>query len=411
MINTTFEEKKLMSVLGDDLIKIFKKYNLIVAGGSITSIFTNSEINDIDVYARNEQDALAFVEDCWNDGIHILSSTNKALQFKYDDVIVQIIYFKFFDECKEIFDTFDFTVNMAAYDFKHNKFEFHQDFLKHNSQRLIKFNSNTSYPLVSMLRIQKYEGKGYSVSKPEFMRIVMTCMNLEVNSYEELQEQLGGMYGVNLDRLFDEFKDDEFSLQNAIDKIGEIVYSDEYFTKFMPVEFNSLDDLLVKISPRAFSFLEFKSDTYIVRHNGDIDKISKLDLKNEEVVKIEDVIPNKLYKFVKNDEVTNSLRSYYKESFKYEVGKEVIVESSRGSSKWDNSGQLYFSKKEDILDTTYSNQKDKVLIEATFNYDDLIEIGNSNAITVSKAFIERIVPEEEWKSWFDDEILSSRPPF
>lgn len=113
--------------------------------------------------------------------------------------MLQLICFDTFDTPKKIFDTFDFTVCMGCYDFKKEKFVLHSDFLKHNSQRILMFNDKTRFPIVSALRVDKYKQKDYTISKTEYLRIILTCMDLHIDNYEDLKEQLGGMYGVNGD--------------------------------------------------------------------------------------------------------------------------------------------------------------------------------------------------------------------
>lgn len=59
-----FEKNKLYQHLEDgtpslkSLIQDFKDQKVMIAGGAITSLFCNREINDIDVYFRTEEAAL-----------------------------------------------------------------------------------------------------------------------------------------------------------------------------------------------------------------------------------------------------------------------------------------------------------------------------------------------------------------
>lgn len=56
-----FEKNKLKAHLGDNLYSTLKDYNCIIAGGMITSLFCNREINDVDVYFRNTKDLRDFI--------------------------------------------------------------------------------------------------------------------------------------------------------------------------------------------------------------------------------------------------------------------------------------------------------------------------------------------------------------
>ncbi|MEK4122063.1 hypothetical protein [Lysinibacillus sp. FSL K6-0102] len=242
----TFEKNKLKAYLGQDLYNSLKKSKAIIAGGMISSLFTNKDINDVDVYFRDYNSLYLFAEQTLS-GNHVVSHTKKATQFikKHIDeqILVQIIHYRTYEKVEEIFNTYDFTVCMGAYDFEVEEFILHPEFLKHNSQRILRFNSNTSYPLISAIRTQKYENKGYKISKAEYFRVLMTCMKLNITSYDELKEQLGDMYGESYDRLFDDVKDEEFDLQLVIDRIANFSKSENYFKEYRPIDYN-IDDIL-----------------------------------------------------------------------------------------------------------------------------------------------------------------------
>ena len=139
ILNLQFEKNKLHAYLGD-LTETLKKHKVFIAGGTITSLFNNQEINDIDLYFRSEESVMKFISDIWEDQIWIASHTKKATQFTYPignkSINIQAIHFKYFGTPEDIFDTFDFTVCMGAFDFEKEEFVLHNDFLKHNSQRI-----------------------------------------------------------------------------------------------------------------------------------------------------------------------------------------------------------------------------------------------------------------------------------
>ena len=227
-----FQKRKLYSVLGKRLSKLLDSTECIIAGGSINSIFTNKDINDLDIYFRNEKDLIKVVKDIYDD-YFILCNTKKATLFKNNsDQLVHLIHFRLFDNAKEIFNTFDFTVCMAAYDFKLGKFVFDDRFFLDNTQNVIRFNSNTAYPLMSMLRVNKYKNKGYNISKTEFIRILLTCMKLKIHNIEDLKEQLSGMYGTDLSKMFKDIENNSngtINLEQVIDKLKDLYLDDDYF--------------------------------------------------------------------------------------------------------------------------------------------------------------------------------------
>ena len=243
-----FEKLKLYDYLGSYLVELFTIYKAYVAGGAITSLFCNREINDIDVYFRNKEDYIGFIREIYDNSC-LMTHTNKATLFVHGtgntNVKLQLIRFDFFDNAEKIFEKFDYTVCMGAFDFTTEKFILHQDFIKDNCCRILRFNSNTAYPIISLLRVQKYEKKGYEISKSEFIRVLLTCLTLNINSYEELQEQMGGMYGINYDKIFKGFKD--FSLESVIEKIKDLFANEDYFDKHVEYVDFSLEELIEDI--------------------------------------------------------------------------------------------------------------------------------------------------------------------
>jgi hypothetical protein len=242
----SIERKKLVTYL-NGIYDILVDNNAIIAGGCITSLFTNREINDVDVYFKDKNSLInACIE--LNNCCTIVNHTNKAILMKHSDVNIQLIAFKFFDNAKQLFDSFDFTVCMGAYNCNSEKFILDKDFLKHNSQRILQFNENTSFPLISALRVDKYIKKGYKISKADYIKILLACNKLKINSYEELKEHVGGMYGENYDKIFDDTKD--FSIDNALNDINilkENSINDSNYFKFRDNDNNDLSLILSTI--------------------------------------------------------------------------------------------------------------------------------------------------------------------
>lgn len=387
-MSNQFEENKLFNYLGD-LTDTLKRYNCYVAGGTITSLFTNRDINDIDIYFRDEQSAIDFLYEVWKEGQWVTALTKKAIMLKYGELDIQLIFFKYFNSAEEIFDTFDFTINMGAYDFKLDQFVLHDDFLKHNSQRILRFNSKTAFPIVSLLRVQKYQDRGYSISKSEFIRMILSSMNMKIESYEELKDQMGGMYGVNYDKLFEELKDGEFSLEKAIDIIADLHLSEDYFNKPTPIKFNSIDDIIDILSQRPVRYFELKNQLYKVNHAGILHRISE-EPKRGELITADDFFKNtKFYKFVRKD--GDKLCSFWNRNFEYMVGESIADTSNHG---------LYFNELKNISSSHYSSYKNGVLIETEIRTEDFISC--YDVIKATQCKVLRIVPEEEYKHYLKD---------
>lgn len=224
-------EAKILEAQADDLLQALADTGAWIAGGAVTSVFTGKEINDLDLYFPSPEAAAKFTAWCWSKEYgycDFFFASEKCLSFKHRGgvgSIFQIIYYKYFETAEDIFNDFDFTVNMGAYHPATKKFILHEDFLRHNCQKTLQVNPGTAYPLISVLRTQKYKEKGYKISKPQMLRLLLAVSQKNFSSWQELKEQLGGMYGQNIDNIFPE--DKEFSLEVAlecIDNLSPVAY-------------------------------------------------------------------------------------------------------------------------------------------------------------------------------------------
>lgn len=173
----------------------FEPCDSFIAGGALTSAFTNQPIKDVDMYFKSRQAFIAAVEQAYDDGLWCVAGTDRAVTFVQGNNVIQLMHFDYFQTPQEIFDAFDFTVCMAAYDIEKEEFTFHDDFMKHAAQRYLKFHSGTRYPFGSLLRVLKYQSRGYTIGKSDLLRIGLCCTKVELNSWDDLARAIGGQYG------------------------------------------------------------------------------------------------------------------------------------------------------------------------------------------------------------------------
>ena len=166
-----------------------------LAGGAITSTVSGKPVNDLDVYFRSEQDFLEACESAYNDGYWCVCFTDRSATFVSGDTVVQFMHFNYFNSPEEIFDSFDFTVCMAAADIETGELHQHPDFMRDVAARRLMFNENTAFPIASGLRVKKYQDRGYTISQGEQLRILLACAALRMESWADVQKQLGGHYG------------------------------------------------------------------------------------------------------------------------------------------------------------------------------------------------------------------------
>jgi hypothetical protein len=166
-----------------------------LAGGAVTSVFTRQPINDYDYYFKSEEAFAEAVRDAYDAGMWCVDASKRAVTFASGNSVYQLMHFGFFPTADDIFAAFDFTACMAAYDFDAETLVMHDDFLTHCSQRFLRFNPGTRYPLASAVRVLKYQDRGYSIGKGDITRIALACRKVEINSWEDLKDQIGGAYG------------------------------------------------------------------------------------------------------------------------------------------------------------------------------------------------------------------------
>lgn len=212
--------------------------NAFIAGGAVTSAFTNAKINDVDVYFKSRRAFETGVYQAYEDGLWCVAASKRAVTFASGGTIAQLMHFDYFPTADDIFKAFDFTVVMGALDMdtgtktKWNPltknfettgaphpdsgFILHPDFLKHNSQRFLKFNPGTRYPLASATRVLKYQQRGYTIGKGDMMKIALAVRGVRIESWEDLKDQIGGAYG---DKVVLGNEDTPFTLEAAIEAL------------------------------------------------------------------------------------------------------------------------------------------------------------------------------------------------
>jgi len=192
-----------------------------IAGGCILSIMTGQPVNDVDMYFSSRESVAEFIQS--NDNVYLHSVTDKSISLslqtsKYGTKEFQLIYFDNYKSADEIFSDFDFSVCMCAYSFDDKQFYFHDDFWKDVAAKKLKFNSGTKFPIISMLRVNKYQKKGYEISNSELRKIALAVSKLNLEDKETFLHQYGSMYG--LESTVDLFLEDndKFNPEVALEK-------------------------------------------------------------------------------------------------------------------------------------------------------------------------------------------------
>src|SRR5690348_10379935 len=84
-----------------------------LAGGAITSLFTNKKIRDYDLYFKSKEHFVDAVRCMYEDGCWCVAITPRAITFIENNATVyQLMSFSWFDSAQQIFNKFDFTCVM-----------------------------------------------------------------------------------------------------------------------------------------------------------------------------------------------------------------------------------------------------------------------------------------------------------
>jgi dihydrofolate reductase len=213
-MNYNREKALLFKRMGEDVVKILKETNAILAGGAITSLFTGRKISDWDLYFRTKEDLEKCEKFFQSKGTRVFVTARSATySIKNQKTPYQIITYleKLSGEPNDIFAKFDFTICMGAYDFKGDAFVFAPEFWKHLAQRRLVFNIGTLYPIVSVMRAHKYARRGFLISGVDVMKMALAVDHLHIKTFAELKDQLMGIDTAFLQELTDRFATEDFA--------------------------------------------------------------------------------------------------------------------------------------------------------------------------------------------------------
>jgi hypothetical protein len=203
-VSFTEERTTLLQGLPFNLIKILTRSKAFIAGGSIASVFSSRPICDYDVYFKNYNAYKTTYDEIRVDlerSIKKISTTQHAVTIEIstaaDEVItVQLIRIpeSFKENPVDLFNEFDFYVCCGLYEFESGAFKLHRDFLKHVAQRKLVYNIHHKYPIASLLRVEKYKAKGYTIDSTNFLKIILHISSLNITTNKQAAEQFQGMY-------------------------------------------------------------------------------------------------------------------------------------------------------------------------------------------------------------------------
>lgn len=242
-----------------------------VAGGCILSLATRTDINDYDVYPKSKDALIEIVETLLDDGCFVVNISDKAITFKTNNIlnskkeraIIQVMTYDSFETPQKIFENFDFTVCMGAYDCDTKEYTFDPNFYPDIASKSLRVNTKTKFPLNSLLRVNKYHSKGFFISKAELIKLSLAILEKGMpTSWEQIETEIGGTYGRELQLSHEGL---EFNLENLISVLDTLSDAD-----FSILEYDKADQYSEIDSDTLLAISKIKPLQYIKSKEGQI---------------------------------------------------------------------------------------------------------------------------------------------
>jgi hypothetical protein len=171
---------------------------MMIAGGTITSIFSGGKVNDLDFYCYNVEDhkkAEAFLKKHFPTSCMVTRNavTLKRRSDKSNHIYTVQLITRFTGLPYEVMNWFDFTITQGAYCFTENDFFFGERFFADLAKKKLVYLGSSMYPICAMYRTKKYQARGFTTPGSTIMHIALSIIRLEIKTYRDLKDQLMGI--------------------------------------------------------------------------------------------------------------------------------------------------------------------------------------------------------------------------
>lgn len=167
--------------------------NIFIAGGCFKSLILNEKINDYDIYFKSK--------DSKNKGIGIIKfyfnikkSTRHAVTITHMSNDFQFITRKT-GTPEDITNEFDFEHCRIFYNPLTDYFHVNDSILNSIEKKELEYNGNNSYPISSIVRMQKFIDQGWSINHKNIIDICVRMNDFDLSDPVILKDQISGMYG------------------------------------------------------------------------------------------------------------------------------------------------------------------------------------------------------------------------
>jgi len=253
---------EFLESIKDEKVKALVKDNTIITGGCFVSLWMNEEVNDFDLYFRNQETVVAvaayyvamrggpikegFEVLSDNDGrvsVYIKSSgvlgppEDKEKRPKFYPVYftsnsvtlsdkIQLIT-RFYGSPEDIHKNYDFIHCINYWDSKTGKVTMTIEAMDAMVNKVLIY-QGSKYPICSIIRTRKFIQRGWKINAGQYLKMCMQVNDFDLTDIEVLKDQLVGVDSAYFNHLIDlvEQARDE---GKAIDNIRIIDIIDEVF--------------------------------------------------------------------------------------------------------------------------------------------------------------------------------------
>lgn len=176
----------------------FIKESCYIAGGAIVSTLQKTEIQDIDVYFRDENSRDKFVKLATSFGFNKTVNCYETFCSKLNLNVQFIVTFTGTPE--EMIENFDFIHCKVAYDYVTNNVVYgnpkkSMSVIKAIYNKKLAINPGCKYPIRAIERMAKFCNRGYELENRFVLQFLPLIFSLNVLDQKVLEEQLTGLYG------------------------------------------------------------------------------------------------------------------------------------------------------------------------------------------------------------------------
>ena len=229
-------------------LDLAKRYNAILAGGAVRSVFSRETPVDYDLFFMKEQDRIDFEKNFNSENINTLI-TNSAFGFRIENVfesdnantykiidgagnkkIFQTIK-KIYGQPEEILENFDMRCCKGCYCFGSSLWVYDELFFSDNMAKQVIVSDDLKYPFATLFRMFKYQKKGYYVPPSEIVKVCIASRAVKLDTIYDWKEQMLGIDTVILTALFKQMEADGTDMHAPFDAKFALEYINEFLFK------------------------------------------------------------------------------------------------------------------------------------------------------------------------------------